>query len=68
MYPTTEYTRPIDDAVLECNQYKTNIELRGKEKAVLIAKDRIAYLLEIGHSETAHAFQSMLEQEYRDRF
>ena len=60
MYPTTSYTR-IDPKKVECNKYETNIIQRGKERAVLIAKDRIGYLLEIGHADTARALQEMLD-------
>ena len=61
MYPTTGYTGLLEPKQLECSKHKTNIIMRGKKRAVLIAKERIAYLLEIGHSETAHALQEMID-------
>ena len=61
MYPTTGYTPSIDSKKLETHKFNTHVDVWGREHAVLIAKERIEYLLEIGHSETAHALQSMLE-------
>ena len=55
------YTRPIDPKKLERDKYEDNITKRGKENAVFIAKARIAYLLEIGHADTARALKEMVD-------
>ena len=59
MYPTTGYTPVIDRETIERNRREAKILIR--ENAERIAQDQIAYLLETGHSETAHALQSMLQ-------
>ena len=61
MYPTTGYTPGLDHATLECNKYAYNLEKRGRERAVIIAEKRIAYLLEIGHADTARALKEMVD-------
>ena len=60
MFPTTSYTR-IDPKQVERNKHETNIIMRGKKRAIMLAKDRIAYLLEIGHADTARALKEKID-------
>ena len=61
MYPTTGYTPKLDYATRECNKHEYNVEKRGRMEANLIARKRIAYLLEIGHADTARALNEMVD-------
>ena len=60
MYPTTGYTREPTQSQIECNKFETNIAL-GRERAEYIARERIAYLFEIGHAETARALMEKID-------